>query len=73
MNSNLGTDHWNVIDLSSTSVGLWEPTYDTELWKEKHLLHLFLQNVEQLDAEGKANMPPQMVRVLEWDPQKTTR
>jgi hypothetical protein len=73
MNSNLGTDHWNVIDLSSTSVGLWEPTYDTELWKEKHLLHLFLQNVEQLDAEGKANMPPQMVKVLEWDPQKTTR
>ena len=71
INKNLAINDWKVIDLSSTPVGSWEPTYDTELWKEKHSLHLFLQNVEQVDAEGKANMPPQMVQVLEWNPQKT--
>jgi hypothetical protein len=72
INKNLANKDWKVIDLSSSSVGSWEPTYDTELWKEKHWLHLFLQNVEQVDAEGKANMPPQVVQVLEWNPQKTT-
>jgi len=73
INTNLARGEWNVIDLSSVSVGSWEPTYDTELWKEKHLLHLFLQNVEQVDAEGKANIPPQIIKVLEWNPQKTAK
>ncbi|MBD0288522.1 MAG: neuraminidase, partial [Flavisolibacter sp.] len=56
-------------DLTPTTVGSWEPTYDTELWKEKGMLHLFVQNVEQVDAEGKADIPPQMVEVLEWAPE----
>jgi hypothetical protein len=73
LNDNLATNHWNVVDLFPTSVGSWEPTYDTELWKEKHLFHLFLQNLEQVDAEGKSNMPAQMVKVLEWNPQKTKK
>lgn len=66
--NDLTKTHWNITDLYEQSVGSWEPTYDTELWKEKRLLHLFLQNVEQVDGEGKANMPPQMVEVLEWKP-----
>ncbi|WP_227990729.1 BNR repeat-containing protein [Flavisolibacter ginsenosidimutans] len=57
-----------LFDLTQTSVGSWEPTYDTELWKEKHVLNLFVQKVEQVDAEGVANMPPQPVQVLEWKP-----
>jgi hypothetical protein len=71
VNKNIGKEEWKVVDLTQTSVGSWEPTYDTELWKEKKLLHLFVQNVEQVDAEGQAKLPPQMVRVLEWDPKKT--
>ena len=59
---------WNVLDLTTESVGSWEPTYDTELWKEKGLLHLFVQNVEQADAEGKADLPAQTVKVLQWKP-----
>jgi hypothetical protein len=59
---------WKVDDLNETTVGSWEPTFDTELWKEKGLLNIFVQKVEQLDAEGTANMPPQMVQVLEWKP-----
>lgn len=57
---------WRIEDLTETSVGSWEPSYDTELWKQKGLLHLFVQQVEQVDAEGEANTPPQLVQVLEW-------
>jgi hypothetical protein len=59
---------WQLQDLYQNSVGSWEPTYDTELWKSKRLLHLFVQKVEQVDAEGQSKTPPQMVKVLEWKP-----
>jgi hypothetical protein len=55
-------------DLTSVSVGSWEPTYDSELWREKGVLNLFVQKVEQADAEGISNIPPQMIYVLEWKP-----
>jgi hypothetical protein len=61
-------NRWTVLDLTTNSLGSWEPTYDTGLWREKKLLHLFVQRVEQVDAEGKANIPPQPVQVLEWQP-----
>lgn len=66
--SDLHKNKWDVIDLTKKEVGSWEPSFDTELWKEKGMLHLFVQKVEQVDAEGKASMPPQMVQVLEWKP-----
>jgi hypothetical protein len=61
---------WQIKDLTQESVGSWEPTYDTELWKEKGILNLFVQKVEQLDDEGKASVPPTMIKVLEWNPKK---
>ncbi|HVG41810.1 MAG TPA: BNR repeat-containing protein [Chitinophagaceae bacterium] len=64
----LNSGRWFVKDITKTSVGSWEPTYDTELWKVKGLLHLFVQNVEQVDGEGKANIPPQKIEVYEWKP-----
>ncbi|MFD2525831.1 BNR repeat-containing protein [Flavihumibacter stibioxidans] len=60
---------WKLIDLSSGSLGAWEPSFDTELWKEKYILHLFIQKVEQADAEGLVQAKPQMVSVLEWKPE----
>ena len=66
---NLQKKKWKVVDLSSASLGAWEPTYDTELWKEKKIMHLFVQKVEQVDGEGSANVPPQMIYVLEWKPE----
>jgi hypothetical protein len=63
---NLKSQKWNVKDLTETSVGSWEPSFDTELWKNKGYLNLFIQNVDQVDAEGKSTIPPQMVQVLEW-------
>jgi hypothetical protein len=68
VNNNVKKNLWQVRDLSQTSTGSWEPTYDTELWKQRGIISLFVQNVEQADAEGKANMPPQMIQVLEWKP-----
>lgn len=56
---------WRIEDLTTEAVGSWEPTYDTELWKSKGLLNLFVQAVEQADAEGLTKTPPQMVKVLE--------
>jgi BNR repeat-containing family member len=64
-NKNINADHWQVKDLTNSSVGSWEPTYDTELWKQKKQLHLFVQYTDQKDAEGKTNMLPQPVQVLE--------
>ena len=56
---------WRVYDLTSSSLGQWEPSYDTELWKSRKQLHLFVQEVEQTDHEGIAIRPATPVRVLE--------
>lgn len=65
---NMENVKWEVVDIYNESVGSWEPSYDTELWKEKNILHLFVQKTEQADAEGMANMPQQMIKVLSWKP-----
>ena len=59
---------WKIIDLTNGSVSSWEPTFDTELWKNRKVLNLFVQNVEQVDAEGVANIPPTLIQVLQWQP-----
>lgn len=59
---------WVLSDLTEEGVGSWEPSYDTEWWKQKKILQLFVQKVEQVDGEGKANIPPQPVSILEWKP-----
>jgi hypothetical protein len=69
VNSNINkAGKWKMFDLTSTPVGSWEPTYDTELWKRNKVISLFVQHVVQADAEGMSNTPPQMVQVLEWKP-----
>jgi len=68
ISQNLKEEKWVLQDLDNKDVGSWEPTYDTELWKIKKLLHLFVQKTEQADAEGLTNTIPQMVEVLEWKP-----
>ena len=58
-------NRWKIHDLTDFSVGSWEPSYDTELWREKKELNIFVQKVEQVDGEGKANIAPQKVYVLD--------
>jgi hypothetical protein len=66
--TDITTNKWQLTDLLTTGVGSWEPSYDTELWKRKKILNLFVQKVEQADAEGMVNVPPTMINVLEWKP-----
>lgn len=57
---------YQVSDLTEQSVGAWEPSYDTELWRRRRELHVFVQAVAQVDGEGIAQAPASMVRVLQW-------
>ncbi len=63
--SSLQKGKMKIMDLTDFSVGSWEPSYDTELWKEKSKLQMFVQKVVQVDGEGMAEVEPQMVYVLE--------
>ena len=64
----LQSQAWTIKDLNDTSVSVWEPTFDTELWKRAYILNLFVQNTEQGDGEKEVDFPPQDVVVLEWVP-----
>lgn len=59
---------WRVRDLDSRSMGAWEPSYDTELWRHAGRLNLYLQAVRQADGEGITRAVPTTVGVLEWTP-----
>ncbi|WP_229256811.1 BNR repeat-containing protein [Duganella lactea] len=59
---------WRVRDLTDTTVGAWEPSFDTERWRLDGTLSLFVQNVQQVDGEGQARVAPQPVQVLDWKP-----
>ena len=64
----LKNSNWTIIDLNEHSLGSWEPTYDTELWRNRKILNLFIQRTPQKDGEGLTETPPQPVEVLEWKP-----
>ena len=59
---------WTIRDLTHESVGAWEPTFDTELWRRSKRHRLFLQKVGHGDGETLENMAPQPASVLEWKP-----
>lgn len=64
----LNTNKWAIRDLTDFSVGSWESSFDTELWRNKKQLHIFVQKADQVDGEGKADIAPQKVQVLEVYP-----
>lgn len=57
--------NWETTILTETGLDRWEPTFDTELWKNKGVLNLFIQKVGQGSGERAVEMPPTMIRVLE--------
>lgn len=61
---------WKFTDLTSSGYTGWEPTLDPVVWRQEETLHLFLQNVTQVDGEGISQIPPQPIKVLEWKPGK---
>ncbi|MFV0565374.1 MAG: BNR repeat-containing protein [Flavobacteriaceae bacterium] len=56
---------WNVVNLTQDGYGQWEPNYDIALWNKKKKLHVFLQDVTQIDGEGLANKGASEVKIIE--------
>ena len=65
--TDLYSGKWNMIDLTGFPVYAWEPSYDTELWKDRQIFQLFVQCTRQGDGERTEEMEPQTVYVLETD------
>jgi hypothetical protein len=61
--------NWNISDIYTASVGMWEPTLDHRAWKNNHVLYLFVQKVGQGDGETLEEIPPQKVYLLKWIPE----
>jgi len=66
--ADFGARRWSVSDLDGEALGAWEPNLDTEAWRLRRELDLFVQPVRQVDGEGLAAVPPSTVRVLQWRP-----
>jgi hypothetical protein len=64
----LQRQEWRFKDLTLRSVNFWEPTYDTQLWIQTEMLHIFVQNVGQGDSEELESFPSQFVSIIEWKP-----
>ncbi len=64
LNNDLSRLNWTIKDLTEENIGEWEPNYDLALWQAKKHLAIFVQKVEQVDGEGKANHSPTKVEVL---------
>ncbi len=58
---------WKNIHLTHFAVDAWEPMHDADLWKQKQMLHLFVQNSGQGDGETTEVKTPQPIYVLEVD------
>lgn len=59
---------WTFRDLTTSSLGQWEPSYDPTVWARDKTLHLFIQRAEQVDGEGVGTLAPQTVGILEVKP-----
>lgn len=66
--ADLRRPRWTVRDLGEAPVGAWEPSFDTELWRRRGELHLFVQDVRQLDGEGTSAGVSAPVQVWQWKP-----
>lgn len=64
----LSEAEWRFEDLTREPVEMWEPSFDPLLWTRDELLHVFVQRVGQGDGESLADVGPQPISILEWDP-----
>ena len=67
--NDLSNPKWQYRDLTDFSVGMWEPSYDTEIWKRLKTFHIYVQKVGQGDGETTEDWPPSEVSILEWKPE----
>ena len=63
---NVESGKWMFSDLTDFSVEAWEPSHDTELWKSRRQLHLFVQkNGTRRRRKNLVEQEPTSVYVLE--------
>jgi hypothetical protein len=62
---NIEEGRWICEDLTDFEVRDWEPCYDTQLWRERKKLHLYVQKVGQGNYETPVDIDPQMIYVME--------
>ncbi|HNX87478.1 MAG TPA: BNR repeat-containing protein [Paludibacteraceae bacterium] len=62
--SDINQGIWNFKDMTGFQVGAWEPTYDTELWRTKNRLQVFVINTAQGDGEKLTDLTAQPVYIL---------
>jgi GT2 family glycosyltransferase len=67
ISGNLHSPKPEIWDLTPYSVEDWEPTYDTELWRERGILNLFVQKARQDIGKGDTNstLEAQKIEILE--------
>lgn len=63
--TSLGQRPWTMRDLTEDSVGMWEPSYDTELWRAEKRLHVFLQHVGQGEGDTAEDVGVHPAGILE--------
>lgn len=65
---------WTTRIVKELEVGQWEPSYDTELWRNRGDLNLFVQKVGQGEGGEKTEeIAPQAVKVLQLAKRKLKR
>lgn len=62
--TDLGHKPWQVKDLTGFSVEAWEPSHDTELWKTRSRLDIYVQCAWQGDGEQSVAVDARPVYVL---------
>lgn len=60
-----GDMDWDIQTLNNLSMSRWEPSYDTELWRNYSLLHIYHQVTHQGNADVLIDSAPTQVGVLE--------
>ncbi len=59
--------NWTTTDLTTFGVEAWEPSLDTNHWRDNKKLHLFVQKTYQGDGEVALEKAPTSVYVLETE------
>lgn len=65
----IASKKWTVQALTEQPVGMWEPNYNRVLWRQAGTIHVFVQQVEQAEAEGMTDAAATQVNVLQREPE----
>lgn len=52
-----GDGEWQIVDLTDFPVYSWEPSFDTELWRSKKMLDIFVQTTNEPSGKRRASTP----------------